>query len=92
MKIENVLNKKFANVCDWFGDNKLLIHFGEDKTIRSLYIRDNILLEFNITYNNNRIKQYRMVEYLGRCLDANASGESMAMKSLRKINTKLILI
>ena len=30
-----------------------------------------------------------MVEYLGCCLDANLSGESMAMKSFRKINTKL---
>ena len=30
-----------------------------------------------------------MVEYLGCCLDANLSGESMAMKSLRKINTEL---
>ena len=31
-KIKNVLNKKFANVWDWFVDNKLSIHFGEDKT------------------------------------------------------------
>ena len=30
-----------------------------------------------------------MVEYLGCCLDANLNGESMAIKSLRKINTKL---
>ena len=47
------------------------------------------LLELNITYNNNRIKQYGIAEYLGCCLDANLTGESMAMKSLRKINTKL---
>ena len=30
-----------------------------------------------------------MVKYLSYCLGANLSGESMAMKSLRKINTKL---
>ena len=30
-----------------------------------------------------------MVEYLGCCLVTNLSGESMAMKSLKKINTKL---
>ena len=30
-----------------------------------------------------------MLEYFGCCLDANLSRESMAMKSLRKINTKL---
>ena len=88
-EIENVLNKEFANVCNWFVDNKLSIHFGEDETKCILFNRDKNLPEFNITYNNNRIKQYRMVEYLGCCLDTNLSGESMAMKSLRKINTKL---
>ena len=31
-EIENVLNKEFANVCHWLVDNKLSIHFGEDKT------------------------------------------------------------
>ena len=30
-EIKNVLNKEFANVCDWFIDNKLPIHFGENK-------------------------------------------------------------
>ena len=88
-EIENVWNKEFANVCDWFVDNKLSIHFGEDKTKCILFSRDKNLPELNITYNDNRIKQYRMVEYLGCCLDANLSGESVAMKSLRKINTKL---
>ena len=88
-EIENVLYKEFANVCDWFVDNKLTIHFGEDKTKRILFSRDKNLPEVNITYSNNRIKQYRMVEYLGFCLDTNSGEESMAMKSVRKINTKL---
>ena len=30
--IKNVLNKEFANICDWFLENKLSIHFGEAKT------------------------------------------------------------
>ena len=88
-EIENVLNKEFANVCDWFVDNKLSIHFGEDKTKCILFSRDKNLPELNIPYNNNGIKQYRMVEYLGCCLDSSLSGESMSMKSLRKINTEL---
>ena len=88
-KIENVLNKEFADVCDWFVDNKLSIHIGEDKTKCILFSRDKNLPELNITYNNDRIKQYRMVECLGCCLDANLSGESMTMKSFRKTNTKL---
>ena len=44
--------------------------------------------ELKITFHNNK-KQYRMVEYLGCCLDANLSGESIAMKSVRKIKTRL---
>ena len=31
-EIEKVLNQKFSDLCDWFVDNKLSIHFGEDKT------------------------------------------------------------
>ena len=30
--IEKQLNEDFANICDWFADNKLSIHFDEDKT------------------------------------------------------------
>ena len=30
--IEYQLNKDFNNLCDWFVDNKLSIHFGDDKT------------------------------------------------------------
>ena len=31
-KIERVLNKEFSSLCEWFIDNKLSIHFGDDKT------------------------------------------------------------
>ena len=37
-KIENVLTKKFSTLCQWFIDNKLSIHFGEDKT-KSVFFR-----------------------------------------------------
>ena len=43
-EIENVLNKDFVNVCDWLVDNKLSIHFGEDKTKCILFSRDKNLL------------------------------------------------
>ena len=33
MKLKKQLNKDFENICDWFFDNKLSIHFGDDKTI-----------------------------------------------------------
>ena len=43
----------------------------------------------SITYDNNRMKQFHKVECLGYYLDTNLSGESMIMKSLKKINAKL---
>ena len=30
-KIKKILNKDFKNICDWFIDNKLSIHVGDDK-------------------------------------------------------------
>ena len=36
-KIENQLNEDFSNICDWFVDNKVSIHFGEDKTKSILF-------------------------------------------------------
>ena len=29
--IKGEVTKTFSNVCDWFEDNKLSLHFGEDK-------------------------------------------------------------
>ena len=29
---EQLLNRNFSNICDWFVHNKLRIHFGEEKT------------------------------------------------------------
>ena len=36
-EIEKVLNNDFENICDCFVDNKLSIHFGEDKTKSILF-------------------------------------------------------
>ena len=35
--IEDKLNNDFNTLCDWFVDNKLSIHFGEDKTKSILF-------------------------------------------------------
>ena len=32
IEIEKQLNEDFTNICEWFVDNRLSIHFGEDKT------------------------------------------------------------
>ena len=36
-EIEKILKNDFENVYDWFVDNKLSIHFGEDKTKSILF-------------------------------------------------------
>ena len=40
-EIQNQLNKDFANLCDWFIDNKLSIHLGDDKTKTILFASKN---------------------------------------------------
>ena len=90
--IEKQLNEDFANMCDWFADNKLSIHFGEDKTKSILFaskpkIRQ--LQKLEIIYNNIRIKQHSRVTYLGCILEETMSGESMANKVISKVNARL---
>ena len=79
-KIENVLNKEFLSLCQWFIDNKLSIHFGEDKTKSILFskVRVRGLKKINISFAGHYIKQCETVEYLGRHLDSKLSGEAMA--------------
>ena len=42
-EIEKQLNEDFENICDGFVDNKLSIHFGDDKT-KSIFF----VAKFNI--------------------------------------------
>ena len=37
-EIERILMTNFSNLCDWFVDNKLSIHFGDDKTKSILFV------------------------------------------------------
>ena len=36
-KLKKYLIKIFEDICDWFADNKLSIHFGDDKTKSILF-------------------------------------------------------
>ena len=83
-KIENVLNKEFLSLCQWFIDNKLSIHFGEDKTKSILFSKTRGLKEINISFTGHSIKQHETVEYLGCELDSKLSGDAMASKVLKK--------
>ena len=44
-KIERVLNKEFSSLCEWFIDNKLSIHFGNDKTKTIFFISNEKLIK-----------------------------------------------
>ena len=90
--IENHLNKDFANLCKWFIDNKLSIHFGEDKTKSILFgskYKTKKGIKLNISYKNIDIKQFSKVCYLGCILDETLSGESMALNVINKVSFKL---
>ena len=76
-EIEKQLNKNFNSLCDWFVDNKLRIHFGEDKTKSILLDRKNKpsgSKKLDIRGGDITIKQYTSVTYLGCVLDENLSG------------------
>ena len=91
-EIEIQLNKNFSLICDWFVDNKLSIHFGEDKTKSILFSSKRKIkkaIPLNIQYKDIKIKQYSKVTYLGCILDETLSGESMAIHVINKVNSRL---
>ena len=84
-EIEKVLNKNFSDLCDWFLDNKLSIHFGDDKTKCILFASKNKVKKaspLNIKYKDTIIKQHSKVKYLGCILDESLSGESMCLQGV----------
>ena len=82
--IEEQLNTDLSSLCGWFIDNKLSVHFGEEKTKSILIVtkwqlknqRDLIL-----RYGDIEIKQHSKVTYKGCILDNDLSGVSTGHKS-----------
>ena len=73
-------------------DNKLNIHFGEDKTKSLLFAskrRSKNVCQLNVRYNHMNIKQHLQFIYLGCALDETMSDELMALKVTNKISGKL---
>ena len=59
-RIKEELTKNFSNICDWFVDNKLSIHFGEDRTKSFLFSTKNRKRKIgilDIQYGDFKIKQ-----------------------------------
>ena len=81
--VEKQLNKDFANICDWFVDNKLSIHFGENKTKSILFTskrKIRKLQKLEIIYNNILIKQRSRMTYLGCMLEETIYVESVTLR------------
>ena len=60
--IEKKLLRDFSNLCDWFVDNKLNVHFSQDKIKSILFGIKHKLRNaqaLNIVYNDMEIKQYK---------------------------------
>ena len=92
VQIEKRLNEHFENLCNWFVDNKLSIHFGEDKTKSILFAskrRAKKIRQLNIKCKDINIKQHSEVIYLGCVLHETMSKEPVALKVINKINDKL---
>ena len=57
--IEEHLNRDFSTLADWFVDNKLSVHFGEDKTKSILFspkCRSKSIGQIDISYKDVKIK------------------------------------
>ena len=80
-EIEKQLLRDFSILCDWFVDNNLSVHFGQDKTKSILFGTKHKLRNakaLDIVHNGTEIKQYEKVKYLWCILDQSLSVESMA--------------
>ena len=74
--------KDFESICDWFVDNKLSIHFGDDKTKSILFatkFKIKKVRKLNIKYGDIQIKQHSKVKYLACMLDETMSGETLTL-------------
>ena len=89
-----VINEKlcddFSKLCDWFVDNKLSIHFGEDKTKCILFASKNKVKKVGKlnSYKDTIIKQFSNITYLGGLLDQTMSGDIMDLNKIRKVNSR----
>ena len=79
--INDQLNRDFNLLCEWFMDNRLSIHFGEDKTMSILFTSKKITSIGTLVIHHRDIqtKQHSKVTYWGCILDEDLSGQSMAI-------------
>ena len=81
--IEEHLNRDFPALVDWFVNNKLSVHFGEDKIKSILFSPKQIEIKRTNRYLLQviKIKQYSNVTCLGCVLDECLTRKSMTMQT-----------
>ena len=93
--IEEHLNRDFSTLVDWPVDNKLSVHFGEDKAKSILFSpkhKSKSMRQIDISYKDVKIKKYSQGTYLGCVLDEYLTRKSMAMHVCKKVSSKLKLL
>ena len=78
------LNKEFSSLCEWFIDNKLLVHFGDDKT-KTNFSRMKNPPKLNISYGDYSLKQHSTVDYLACYLDCNLTVSQWLVEFLGRL-------
>ena len=69
--ISEKLNTEFNKPCDWFVDNKLIIHFRDDKTKSILFTGKNRPRDDKLKISRGRteVAQHMKINYLGCLFD-----------------------
>ena len=86
--IKQNINWDISTIVGWFVDNKLSVHFGEDKPKPILFSPKHIsksIGQIDISYKDVKIKKFWKVIYLVCVLDECLRGESMPMLVWKKI-------
>ena len=76
------LKEDFGNICDWFVENKLTIHFGEDKTKFIIFERNGKITNVRkliVIFKKIKIKQRSQTRCVGCVLDDTLSVEPMVL-------------
>ena len=89
--ISKKLNSEFNKLCNWFVDNKLSIHFGDDKTKSILFSGKNRPVDdkLKIARVTTEIAQHKDINYLGCLFDEKCTWGVGGTKGHSKINGSL---
>ena len=87
------LERNLCSIIKWCNNNRLTLNIGKTKhMIIGSTLKDNLVAERNLQYNNRTIELVREYNYLGIELDNNLTMENHINKSVTKANKKLYMI